>query len=311
MSAEAPVTYMIAPANKFLWAVKSYLFLLERKDPLPYGEGMKKLYSMSSGIATLLDGDIDLITVKSERMGLIPKNLDAFMMKSIIKNCKFYAERLAEMIENRVVAIAEGRVKNPEPRLKYSPVAARRSFYLPPTNLLKRIDQAIAADVPQGRWDNAAPVPSLNEVSQDAIVILSRMQVNQGHIFPNQSSFGATTKIARDLVEAISRELSPYNERYDYSLRARSALTILWMIGKLLYGDLTIHPERYEINDIDIGKKLSITDGTLAAIPFPIQQTIEFFNENGPGGLSLKAHKYLSAVSAASFSDPNPTSDEG
>lgn len=301
MNREPSITRQISPANSFLWAVRCFIDLITREETLIYGNGLRRLYSLVNGPATLSDLDIIAITEKSEKMGLIPHNLYFFMMSSILKNCKFYGIELVKMIDSRIVDIANGDIVNPNPTLKYSPAMGRRYFYTPPIAFLQRLENAIEVDTFSKQIMGITPSASINDLAVDASMILSRMQITEGHIHQTESSWGLLSKLVRDLEYILISEATYRIEDQDYRSRARSALSILWVITKLLYGDLNIKPLPKDINLVDLNLKISMTDGTLAAIPFPIKQTMEVFKEEGPSGISMKGRMYLSAISAAAF----------
>ena len=108
-------------------------------------------------------------------------------------------------------------------------------------------------------------------------------------------------EVVRKLVNILAIQAEYPYEQQDYRVKSRSILTILWVITKLLYGDLTIRPQSKDVNMVDLDSKITISDGTLAAIPFPTKQTVTTFSEEGPGGLTVKGRLYLSAVATASF----------
>lgn len=312
MSDLPSITQDIEPAPPVLWAVKSYLDLISRDDALVYGPGLKRLYTMSSGLATYNDEDIDAATAKAEKMGLIPFSLHSFMMTSILKNCFLYGGVLSDLINERIVSIANGDVQNPEPTVKYSPIAARRHFYVPPATFIKRALKAINEDTGyHTNWGGHPNVTTVQDVANEADFILTQMTGNEGHIFPGESSFGALAKVVSGLLGILEMESTYPSDSLDYRRRSRGALKILWFIAKLLLGDLSVRPERKDINLVDLERKIHMADGTLAAIPFPIPQSIALFNEYGSSsGVSMKGRFYLAAVSAAAF-DRRSLNSEG
>jgi hypothetical protein len=98
----------------------------------------------------------------------------------------------------------------------------------------------------------------------------------------------------------VSEAQIPPGEQ-DYKRRARPALTMLWVLAKMLYGDLSTMPLPKDINAIDFKSTVDISDGTLAAIPFPTRESITVFGDSEGNGMTMKARTYLSAVAAATF----------
>ena len=302
MTIEPLISHQIQPANKFLWAVKTYLDLISKDDPLVYGSGLKRLYAMTSGIATLNDSDIEAIVSKSERLNLIPQNLHGFMTSSILKNIELYGRELQRLINDRIVSIANGDISNAVPFLKFSAVEARRFFYVPPTTFINRLQKALIDDTGYHGYGSGQPqVNTFQDVANDAVVLLTQMQINEGYSTPTQTSWGALTKCVEGLVETLESEAKyPVPDR-DYRIRARACLKILWFIAKLLIGDLTVKPLRQDVNMVDLDQRLNLSDGTLASIPFPLPQTVSLFSDDDGRGITLKGRFYLSAISAAAF----------
>jgi hypothetical protein len=302
MMHEPKVTREIHPANKFMWVVRTYLDLITNNVNLVAGEGLKTLYTLSNGCDTLNDDGIRMITEKADRMGLIPNTLSGFMVSSILKNCKLYANELVSLINDRILAISNGDAVNPSPTLKYSPAMARREYYVPTIGFMKRAQRAIVQDTWGSQFDKSRPAAvTINDVATDASMLLHQLEMTEGHDYPDQTSFGALAKLAMDLNELIDSEAYYATKNQDYKPRVVGALTILWVIGKLLYGDLGARPLLKDINLTNLDNKITMTDGTLASIPFPIQQTMGVFNETSATGTSLKGSMYLAAVSGAAF----------
>lgn len=293
------------PIDSFLWAVKSYLDLISRDDPLVYGSGLKRLYSMSSGVATFNDADIEDITAKSEHLKLIPNNLHGFMVTSILKNIELYGRELQRIINRRIVDIANGDVYNPYPLLKLNAVLGHRYFYTPPVYFVKRLQKAIIDDTGP-RYSFSPPlVTSIQEISNDADMILAHFNTDESRIEMTETCWGALSKAVDDLVELLTREARYPVPDQNYRDRSRPALKILWFIAKLLIAELNFVPQRKDINLINLNNKLNLSDGTLASIPFPLKETVNLFSDNDSRGISLKGRIYLSAISSAAFYNAN------
>ena len=302
MTIEPLISQQIKSANKFLWAVKTYLDLISRDDSLVYGSGLKRLYALSSGVSTLNESDIEAIAAKAERLNLIPNNLHGFMVSSILKNIELYAKELQRMINSRIVDISNGDVKNPDPLFKFSAEEARRYYYTPPASFLVRLQKALIEDTNITSYSFSNPVVnSLQDVANDADILLTRMQIDEGHLLPVETSWGALSRAVDGVVERLESEAKYAIPDQDYRIRARGGLKILWFIGKLLMGDLSVKPLRKDVNLVDISGTLNLTDGTLAALPFPLPETVNVFSDFDGKGLSMKGRFYLSAVSGAAF----------
>jgi len=303
MNREPLVSQELEPANPTLWAVKSYLDLISRDDRLVYGDGLKRLYVMSTGLATYNEDEIEAATRKAEKMGTIPNGLYGFMIQSILKNCFLYGKVLADLIYERITSIANGDIRNPNPRVKFSPESARRYYYVPSADFVGKALKAINEDcfASNSIFSPRPTVTSIQDVANQADFILTQMQVDEGHIFPQVSTFGAIDKVIDSLLYILENEQKYPTSDADYKTRSRGALKILWFIAKLLLGDLTIVPDRKDLCAVDLEHKLAMTDGTLVAIPFPIPQSMTLFSDNDHLGVSMKGRIYLSAVAAASF----------
>lgn len=306
MTSQPLISQQFKSANRFLWVIKTYLDLISKDDQLIYGIGLKRLFVMKSGVATFNDGDIQAITDKAETLKLIPYNLTTFMTSSIIKNIELYGKELQRLIQRRIVNISTGEVRNPDPLFKFSAEEARRYYYIPPITYVQRLQQALAEDVDlRGRYSFSPPaVVTLQDIANDGDILLTRMQISEGHLAPMETSWGALVKVIEQLIDILESESRYGFKDQDYKLRSRSALKILWFIGKLLLGDLSPSPARRDLNLVDLDSKLNFTDGTLAAIPFPLPQTMEIFSDfdgQNKTGISTKGRIYLSAVAAAAF----------
>lgn len=296
MILEPTVSQQVHPAHPLLWAVKTYLDLITKEEPLHYGSGLKRLYAMTCGIATLNDEDVEGITQKALGMNLIPHSLRTFMMKSITTNCKLYGDVLSALIQDRILGIANGDVVNPAPLLNYSPVNARRYFYTPPNTLLIQIDKALRD---ANYYDAAHTV--MSSVATDAMLVLNRMTKSEGNITPDSTSYGLLGKVLVGLTDLLERETYETIDTYEYRKNARPALTILWVLAKMLMGDLTLMPLAQDINAVDLQHRLRFTDGTLASLPYPTVGTVMVFQDEEVYDMSMKGQMYLSAISVASF----------
>lgn len=305
MIVEPLVSQQAKPINSFLWAVKSYLDLISRDDPLVYGSGLKRLYSMSSGVATFNDRDIEDITAKSEHLKLIPNNLHGFMVTSILRNLELYGRELQRIINRRIVEIANGDVYNPYSLLKFNAILGHRYFYTPPVYFVKRLQKAIIDDTGP-RYSFSPPlVTSMQEVANDADMIMAHFNTDESRIEMTETSWGALSKAVDDLVELLASEKRHAVQDQSYRDRARPALKILWFIAKLLMTELNFAPQRKDVNLIDLNNKLNLSDGTLASIPFPLKETVNLFSDNDNRGITLKGRIYLSAISSAAFYNAN------
>lgn len=308
MTHEPAISRHIQPANAKLWAVKTYLDLISTDGALTYGSGLKNLYTMSIGLDTYNDSDIVDATNKAISLGIIPHSLHDFMIASILKNCRLYGEMLHQMIQQRIIAIATGQVINPAPTLKWNAVEARRSYYVPPFPFIARAKKAAIDDYgsDDGFYQTygSGIVTRIQDVANDADFILTQFQGNEGHITAQQTSFGSVNTVVNSLLNILKDEANCPTARADYKRRSRGALKIIWVIAKLLMGDLTVKPDRKDLELIDLSQSLKMSDGTLASIPFPVPRVSGVFQDQEINGISFKGRTYLGAVSAAEFHRP-------
>ena len=299
MSREAAVTHDIQPTSPYLYMVQCYLDLISRRDDLTYGSGLRRLYVLANGLDTYNDEDIIAATEKAVRDKFIPHQLTGLMYQGVAKNCYLYGQGVAEMINDRIVAIANGDVRNPLPQMNWNPAEGRRFFYHPHVSVLKRLKRALQVDAGPDFNLGYTPDVTINEVAGDAEMHLNQLQGNEGYASQPESSYTLISNCVSKLVEVLGSEAQwAGNPNCDYRNRSRSALKILWYFAKLLYGDLTTRPMRKDVNLVDLDCEFRMTDGTLAAIPFPTQRTmLVFADAEVPAGVSIKAHAYLSAVS--------------
>jgi len=74
-------------------------------------------------------------------------------------------------------------------------------------------------------------------------------------------------------------------------------LRILWVIAKMVYGDVIASPL---LRDMNVGLRMNkcfVTDGTAAALPWPTANTMRMYVEEYTRGTSPRAKAYLDAVS--------------
>lgn len=291
----------VKPAHKFLWAVKTYLDLISRDDPLVYGSGLKRLFVMASGVATFNETDIEALVAKADETRTIPQNLHGFMTMSIAKNIELYGKELQRIIQDRIIGISNGDVANPIPTAVYNADRARREFYVPPAPFILRMKKALDDDIGLRDLNFLPPVvTSIQDVANDGDLLLARMQMDEGYNSPTETAWGALANVVEGLVSVLERD-ALHGPVVDYRIRARGALKLLWIISKLLMGDLTVKPLSEDITLVDLDQRLNLSDGTLAAIPFPLRETVDLFSDEDSLGITMKGRFYLSAVAGAVF----------
>ncbi len=306
MSRQALITRTILPSHPFLDVVKTYLDLISGDNRLTYGEGLKRLYVMRSGIATFNDPDISAIVHKASHLNMIPDGLNGFMVSSILKNLYLYGQELQGLIEDRLLDIAGGYITNPTKQINGSPERSRRFYYTPPITFLQRLQKSVDACKFATVKMCEETAFSLANLATEADGLLMQLRISDGTISPNSAAWGALHKVITDLVEVLTFEnIRPLYDQ-DYKYKARNVVKILWVIAKLLHGDLTTYPDRRDQVFSDINALKNISDGTLAALPFPVKHSLDYFNENDFHELSLKARGYLNAVQRASFMKTSP-----
>jgi hypothetical protein len=303
MIGEPKITQIISSPNSILVAIRAYINLITKNEPLVPGPGVNKIYAIMSGSSSLWNEDVNAIAAKSERDGLIPKNMTSVMNFCILKNCKIYGDVLVDLINDRILAISNGDVINPDPTLHYNVISARRYYYTPTIALVKTIRRAILNNAYRNPWEKNPDEGgcTLTDACNDAMMLLKQMEMNEGRIYPNQTSYGALSNIVQELKAVLSDSNNYISDNLDYISKVRPALTILWVIAKLLYGDLSTNPMPKDINLVDVSSGIQLSDGTLASIPFPTKETIYIFSSQNEESLSIKGRAYLAAVSGAAF----------
>jgi hypothetical protein len=304
MSREPLVSQEIEPAHPMLWAVKCYIDLISQPNRrLPSGAGLKTLFAMTTGTGSFNPDTVMATTAQAVDMKLFPGDLPGFLNYSVTLNCAIYSRILAEMIQDRIMGIAKGDIRNPDPTVKFNAAEARRYYYLPTFLYVQRLTKALN-DPGNSVYDDGyhTPVVSLEMVANESDYLMAQLQATAGHITPQSSSFGALDTAVKKLLDSITTEATAPGFCNDYLKRARPTLKVLWFIAKLLYGDLSVAPELKDINVADLDMVVNMTDGTLASIPFPTPQIVPLFDEPDSGlGLTSKGRAYYNAVSAAAF----------
>ena len=316
--AEVSLTVIkVRPAIPFFSMVQAFVELISQSpNRLTYDKGLKRLYASVSGCDTLNDQDITGITDKAIRLGLVPGDMTGFMNQSIRRNCQVYAAELIRLINARFVGISNGEVTNEDTSIRYNPSEARRNFYLPTPELVRKLWQAVDKDDAISRFCNVKPIVyTLKDAAYDSKLYFQRVSTSEGRNTSDNTCYGALSK----LIKKMSFELGLDNDSpipcENFRNSALPLLSILLDLAKLLYGDLTLRPARANVNQTDLRRKLAICDGTLAALPFPTCHVIEQFEESTweqqTTGMSAKARAYLNAVSAAEFFRLPRFNDEG
>jgi hypothetical protein len=229
-------------------------------------------------------------------------SLQGFMVQSIVKNISLFSKELQNVINERIVGISNGDIRNPAAIYKGNPDEARRYYYTPPVTFIARLQKALVDDIKFAHLRTNSPVViKLQDIANDADMILGRMQLEEGHMTPTETAWGALVTCVERLVEITESEARYAVAEMDYKTRARAAMKILWFIAKVVMGDLTSQPVRRDRNLIDLDQNLNLSDGTLASIPFPLRETVQLFSDNDGRGISMKGRTYLAAMSAAAF----------
>lgn len=289
-------------SNPTLWAVKTYLDLISKPDRLVPGSGIRRLYSLSHGLSTLNETDIIDMTEKSMKLGLIPKDLTGFMTVAVLRNCHIYGGLVSDIINDRIIGIANGDVYNQSGSVRSNEQRARRAYYVPPITFIKRLQKALKDDIGSIYTDTQLPAVTLESVSGEGVLLLGHYQRSEGTITDQETAYGALVECVEKLLHILKTEATYVDRSSDYRKRSRHALRILWVIAKLLVGDLTDKPARGDLARVDLDNKINMSDGTLAAIPFPIKQSINLFEDyDAPSGVTMKGRMYLAAVAAAAF----------
>lgn len=286
--------------NALLSAVRAYLDLISPQT-LTYGNGLKRLFVITRGVATFDPTDVEGITNKAVRMGLVPHSLGGFMRNQIALNCATYATLLHDVISQRLVMIANGDVRAPKAYSVNNTVKARQQYYLPPSNWLASVQDALVRDFGNYQTNGDAQGYSrIRNCANDATLLMQRFSGSEGALFPTAPAWGLLSAVCVQLTEMICEESAYVYGEIDYQRRIAPGLRCLWFIAKLLLGDLSTLPQPYEVNQIDASNTINMTDGTLAAVPLPLRQTVGIFQDDIVG-LSMKGRIYIGAVAAASF----------
>jgi hypothetical protein len=266
------------------------------------GTGLRRLYTLSHGLSTLNETDIIDMTEKALRLGILPRSLDAFMNTAILRNCHIYGGVLSDIVNDRIIGIANGDIQNPVGSVRNNEQRARRAYYTPSIVFINRLQKALNQDLGPVFNSHELPAISLENIAEETMLTLSHYQRNEGTITDQETAYGALVECVEKLLSILKNEAMYAEGACDYRKRSRHALRILWFIAKLLTGDLTDKPSRGDLARVDLENRLNLSDGTLAAIPFPIKQSLSLFEDyDAPSGVTMKGRTYLAAVAAAAF----------
>lgn len=302
---------LLSASNPKLWAVKAYLDLISKSDRLVPGSGTRRIYAMSHGLSTLNETDIIDMTNKSMALGIIPRDLSGFMNKAILRNCYIYGTILSDIINDRIVDIANGTVENPAGEVRNNSERARRYYYVPSPVFLARLQRAIKTDSGSPYRDVHLPAVSIESAAQEAMMMMVQYVRTEGTITDQHAAWGTLVSVVEKLVFILRNEDIYAVPGSDYRTKSRHALRILWVIAKFLTGDLSEHPSQGDQAAVDLEKRYNMSDGTLAAIPFPIKSSMSLFEDyDAPSGVTMKGRAYLAAAAAAAFHRCR-TNDEG
>lgn len=298
-----PVINLTEPhPSKLLVTIRAYIDLLAQSKSLTPCDGLKRLYVLSAGLETLNTEDTVAVVRKAQKSGMLKEGMHSFLTQSIVRNCYLYARILEDVAVGTLERIANGDLVNPPSRVSNNGDKARRLFYLPPITLITRLKQAVDRDYSVWFADENSPVPAISDVAQEAMMLLQQMDRQAGNISPNQAAYSALYATFTRAV-TLMEDLSGYPEPPLWAReKARDLLKVLWVITKLLLGDLAVQPKSEELNQVDLESHLAVSDATLAAIPYPTKMSVHTFaHREGDApvqGLSFKGRAYLAAASA-------------
>jgi len=279
---------LITRADPVLFVVRSYLDLISTSQPPKGMSGLAKVFALTRGAPTLNDDELLELLNDTKALGLLPTSWDNFTTLSINRNCAILAHLLKIYIRDRIVAIANGEIQNPQEALVADPSRTRRSFYTPPTTFVNHFQRTL---------DFNDPGDTIATLRNNAIVMLTQVRGAEGQIFPGSNPLSPLYRSVETLVSYMetTEDTKTFTE-------SRDGLTVLWVIGKMLFGDLTMCPDAADHFPVNVSRTFKISDGTLAAIPFPTIQTLQSYHEPDCAyTVSLKAQQYIDALAHPEF----------
>lgn len=263
-------------------ACGSYIHLLENLRPKPYS-GLRRLYlNMSAGLFAAGAGDLERWSSES----LIKGVGEGFAQVAIKFNIENWIDVLGVVIRQRLKVIET--LPPHEESSWVSLSRTRRSFYNPSPRVAKTLQTL------QG-FGQLAPVAQKNTIGPAAIEVMT--EVNQ--VIGNAGTFSPNPRcddIILSFLDAKSGILGhSYAAAIDYQQIHLPLLKIYLGLARLLLGAVSIGSSRARTTTLS-EKILSIriSDTTLAALPVPNWQTLEFYAEPEEAGpLSMKGHQYI------------------
>jgi hypothetical protein len=278
-------TMFIPTHNRFFWAVEKYLDLITARDRLEFGKGTKVLYAVLQGTGRFDYQDTIAVADKAIRLGIIPDDISSFGYAQVRNNIQLYGTELIRLISERVSLIINGNVSNPRPFSGNNQGRVRRNFYTPPLTLVTGLQKvADACFRPEFAED------TLRTAEFDALSCLAHVRDSRSFSAESQTSWGALLQALKVLSWHLSM---PWTDH----IACSRVLRILWVIAKMVYGDVIASPL---LRDMNVGLRMNkcfVTDGTAAALPWPTANTMRMYVEEYTRGTSPRAKAYLDAVS--------------
>jgi len=274
-------TNIFATEYRLFAGISAFCQLLQPMTAIRAYSGAKRLYLMTGlGVTFVAAGDLARLEANLAQDGSLIEPPTAFVRRSIIDNCRAYNRMLGELILRRLATRGTQDVPSDgglRPRLSYN---------ITP-HLVQQINKVLNHKSNWGRettWQNLADMAQI-EYAHVAQV--------KGHALPNPRQ-DDTLRTYIECLEALM--LFDIDDTTDPRMLFLPVLITTLVIARLLFADFTATSDVPPIGPL--GRRLWLSDSTLAAMPWPSPEFVKGFVEPDAGMITTNGWRYLNLISA-------------
>lgn len=274
------------PTNSLLTVIDTYLKMIDR-GVVSESREFKRMFLFRMGVLTDVLEDHDLFIERYTEMGLFPSDLRPFYNKCVVTNLFAYAKLMIPSLTNRV-----NNQMAPKGNVVVNSSGARREFYWPSSGFLKDILKFCEDRNAYGATD-ALIGNRLESLAVAAQHELDKVLIMSGVMEPYPA---VPEECKMVLVQLFTMLEMAVRTNEDYRINAAPILRILWVFGRLFYGDVDPQQMTTPVQSAALMSRIRISDAVLAATPLPTVAVLEAFRDTDEPRISNKACLYLEAV---------------
>lgn len=273
----------------FPMVVTTYIDLITRNTLAPSKE-LKRLYLKKSGVLGEDIINIDTLLAQYDQMGLFPRDYTQFYSLCVSSNLLGYGRILLQDIRTMLTDGADG--ASLKHGLQNNTSKARRSRYYPSPTIMKRLVLYFGELKVYGPIDRLIG-SEIDGLVYDTQLDLDRIVQMDGVISPQDRATGLT-KEAVDLCDYWMNR--SHAAMIPYGTLMLPIVKILLVYWRLLRGDVANRSFNNPVQNVDLMRKIRISDTALACTPCPVLTIMETFNDLDEPILSGRGCRYLNAL---------------